>query len=381
MNRMYYACFYAVSALLVNEGIDAKSQALPDQFGSPLESGKTLFPRIFLQVQILTVSLCQRAHPASRKNSALRVGVLLLFAMSKSIYTKVFISCLEQIALLKSRGMKFADENKARHLLENISYYRFSGYWYPLLADKQNHVFKPGACFETAFSLYKFDRELRQILGSEIEKIEVAVRAKMAYVMSLTYNAFWMEDTALFSNLSVHQLTLNKIQDELDRSDEEFILSFKSKYSNRFPPSFILLEITSFGALSRLYSNLKQGKPRKDIAGAFGLPDRVLESWLHSLVYIRNMCAHHARLWNRQIGIKPLFPRHTKDMWIDTNGLSNRRMYYIFSIVLYLLNAVNPNNTFKQKLENLFLKYPNVDRKAMGFPANWRDEPLWTETL
>ena len=81
--------------------------------------------------------------------------------------------------------MKFADEDKALHLLENISYYRFSGYWYPLLTDKENHVFKPNVDFETAFSLYKFDRELRKLIISELEKIEVAVRSKMAYIMSL----------------------------------------------------------------------------------------------------------------------------------------------------------------------------------------------------
>lgn len=275
--------------------------------------------------------------------------------------------------------MKFADENKALHLLENISYYRFSGYWYPLLADKQSHVFKPDADFETAFSLYKFDRELRQLISSEMEKIEVAIRAKTSYLMSLAYNAFWMEDTTLFTNPSVHQSIFDKIRDELNRSDKEFILSFKSKYSNPYPPSFILLEITSFGTLSRLYSNLKQGKARKDIAGAFGLSDKVLESWLHSLVYIRNVCAHHARLWNRQVGIKPLFPRHTQNTWIDMNNVSNRRMYYILSIILYLLNIVNPNHTFKQKLKNLFLKYPNVDRMAMGFPPNWQNEPLWKD--
>jgi abortive infection bacteriophage resistance protein len=297
--------------------------------------------------------------------------------MPKSIYSKTFIPYPDQIALLKSRGMKFADESKALYLLENISYYRLSGYWYPLLSDKQNHVFKANANFETAFNLYKFDRELRQLLSSELEKIEIAVRTKIAYVMSLAYDAFWIENTALFTNSSVHQLTLDKIQEEFDRSDEEFIIAFKSNYSNRFPPSFILLEITSFGALSRLYSNLKPGKFQKDVARAFGLPDKVLESWLHSLVYIRNMCAHHARLWNRQVGIKPLFPRHTQNTWINTNGVSNRRMYYILSMILYLLNVVNTKHTFRQKLDNLFLKYPNVDRTAMGFPANWQNEPLW----
>jgi abortive infection bacteriophage resistance protein len=103
--------------------------------------------------------------------------------MAKVSYSKPFLSYADQIALLKSRGMKFSNENKALHLLKNISYYRFSGYWYPLLADKQNHVFKPDADFETAFSLYKFDRELRKLIIPELEKIEVAIRSKIAHVL------------------------------------------------------------------------------------------------------------------------------------------------------------------------------------------------------
>jgi hypothetical protein len=118
---------------------------------------RTFFQKLFLQIQILFVLLHQHTHPASHKNSALRVSVLFFIIMAKSPYSKSFIPYPDQIALLKSRGMSFADENKALHLLENISYYRFSGYWYPLLADKQNHVFKPDADFETAFNLYRFD--------------------------------------------------------------------------------------------------------------------------------------------------------------------------------------------------------------------------------
>jgi abortive infection bacteriophage resistance protein len=290
------------------------------------------------------------------------------------------MSCEAQLTLLKSRGMSFNSEEKAVHLLERIGYYRLSGYWYPLLADKRNHVFKSGANFEMAFNLYKFDREFRRLISSELEKIEIALRAAMSHVMSSIYNVFWIEDVTLFANPLVHQLTLDKIQDELKRSDEEFILAFKSKYLNSYPPSFILLEITSFGTLSRLYENLKSGKAKKDLAKTFGLPDKVLESWLHSLVYIRNACAHHARLWNRQVGIKPLFPRHTQNNWIDMSNISNRRMYYVLSILIYFLNTVNPNHTFRQKLEKLFAKYPNVDRAAMGFPAGWHSEPLWTGT-
>ena len=322
--------------------------------------------------------LCaQHAHPASRKNSAHRVSLLFFTEMNKIPYQKSYLSYDAQIPLLQSRGMKFADESKAAHLLENISYYRLSGYWYPLLSDKQTHIFKNGATFEAAFNLYRFDRELRQLMIAELEKIEVAVRSRMAYVLSTTHHPFWAEDERLFANPRVQRSTIDKIRDELDRSDEEFIIAFKSKYSNPLPPSFILLEITSFGTLSRLYDNLKPGKSRKEIAKMFGLSDRVFASWLHSFVYIRNVCAHHARLWNRWLRIQPLFPKNAANRWITDETAVNNRVFYALSMIIYMLNTVHPNHSFRQKLETLFHKYPNADRTAMGFPANWRSEPLW----
>ncbi len=297
--------------------------------------------------------------------------------MKKTTYKKTFLSYQAQISLLKSRGMNFANVDKALHLLENISYYRFSGYWYPLLSDKQNHIFKPAADFETAFKLYKFDRELRRLITGELEKIEIAVRSKMTYVLSTVHGTFWIENSALFSSISTYKSTCIKIQDELSRSDEEFIVAFKSKYTNPFPPSFILLEITSFGLLSRLYGNLKPGKLKKDIAHLFGLSDKVFASWLHSLVYVRNVCAHHARIWNRPMSIQPLFPKNASATWIINRQVGINRVFYALSMIIYLLNIINPRHTFKQKLENLFLKYPNVDRAAMGFPIDWHTEPLW----
>jgi abortive infection bacteriophage resistance protein len=298
-------------------------------------------------------------------------------ATTKSFYDKPFLSYQSQIELLKSRGLKFSDENKALHLLENISYYRFSGYWYPLLADKQNHIFKSNADFDTAFSLYKFDREFRKLILSELEKIEVAIRSKMAYILSTAHNIFWIEDVSLFVNTHTHQATLNKLQEEFDRSDEEFIIAFKSRYSNRFPPSFILLEIASFGVLSRLYGNLKSGKVKRDIARSFGLPDVALASWLHNIVYIRNVCAHHSRIWNRPLSIQPLFPRSATFTWLANRQAGINRVYYVLSMIIYFLNTINPKHTFKQKLNRLFEKYPNVDKAAMGFPPNWQNEPLW----
>lgn len=104
--------------------------------------------------------------------------------MTKKPYSKQLISFTDQIALLKQRGLAFTDETKAMHLLCNISYYRLSGYWYPLLADKQNHQFKPGSTFDAAYNIYKFDSEFRKLIITELEKIEVAVRTQIAYILS-----------------------------------------------------------------------------------------------------------------------------------------------------------------------------------------------------
>jgi abortive infection bacteriophage resistance protein len=59
------------------------------------------------------------------------------------------------------------------------------------------------------------------------------------------------------------------------------------------------------------------------------------------------------------------------------NNVCNNRIYYVLSMIIYLLNTVNPKHTFRQKLEDLFTKYPNVDKRAMGFPLHWEHEPLW----
>jgi abortive infection bacteriophage resistance protein len=299
--------------------------------------------------------------------------------MSKISYTKPYLSYQSQLALLKSRGMQFADEEKALHLLKHIGYYRLSGYWYPLLSDKENHIFKPDTDFETVCNLFKFDRELRRLIVFEMEKIETTVRARISHVLSTEYGSFWMDDVTLFASPAKHQFTLNRIGEELSRSDEDCILSFRSKYTNPFPPSFITLEITSFGALSCLYENLKSGSDKRAISVTFGLTDKVFASWLHSFVCVRNVCAHHQRIWNRQLHIRPLFPRKPFNTWLIDKNVSSDRMYFVLSMILYLLNTIDPSHDFKQNLSSLFQRYPNVDSRAMGFPLLWQTEPLWSQ--
>lgn len=256
--------------------------------------------------------------------------------------------------MLKQRGLSFEDEEKALHLLQNISYYRLSGYWYPLLADKQNHVFKSGSTFGTAYLIYKFDSELRRMVMTELEKIEVAVRTQTAYILSSQYDGYWFSDASLFSNPVRHAKILAKIDEEYQRSDEEFITAFRNKYSDHFPPSWMTVEIASFG-----------------------LADTVFASWLHCIVYIRNICAHHSRLWNRTLSVRPLMPRSPRNRFIALPASGTRQVYFVLSMVVYLLNTVNPNHSFVTRFKELLNRYPLIDVGAMGFPSDWGNEDIW----
>lgn len=316
-------------------------------------------------------------------------GELFLFkAMPRVPYAKPAITYPDQLQQLKDRGLGIANDPKSLFLLENISYYRLSGYWYPLLNDpKHTHNFKPGSTFDMAFNMYCFDRELRKLVIAELEKIEVAIRAKMIYMLSHQYGAFWYSDPALFANQNRHRVSLTKLQEEFDRSDEQFLVSFKTNYNDPLPPSWMLLEVSSFGGLSHLYKNLRPIRSKRDIANYFGLDTTTFESWLHSIGYVRNVCAHHARLWNRVMRITPTIPTTPLNTWLtktsivnSITGLSspiNNRTYYLLSMMIYLLQVINPNHRFKDKFFDLFIKYPNIDPAAMGFTPTWMDEPLW----
>jgi len=311
--------------------------------------------------------------------------------MPRVPYTKPALTYADQLQQLKNRGLIVENDAKALHLLENISYYRLSGYWHPMLSNpKSAHYFKPGSTFNNIFNLYCYDRELRKMILGELEKIEVAVRAKMIYTLSHKHGAFWYTNSALFRNASKFGVTLSKINAEFTRTDEKFITEFKLKYNDPMPPSWMMLELTSFGSLSMLYQNLQHPHDKRDIAHYFGLDDSTFESWLHSIVYIRNVCAHHSRLWSQVMRISPRIPLTPSNPWIAITSIPNtvagtlplnininNRTYYLLSMIIYLLNTVNPTHTFKNRLYQLLRKYPMIDIKAMGFPIGWETEPLW----
>lgn len=196
--------------------------------------------------------------------------------------------------------MEIGDEERAKHYLSHIGYYRLSAYMYPLLSiPKERHLFKQGVTFGKVMMLYRFDKKLRMLLFNEIEKIEVAVRCAIVdFGTEMTGNPFWMTDGDGFSNPSKFNRSLRLIEEELNHTKEDFINHFKETYSNQYPTSWMLTEILPFGVITNIYSNIRNKKIKKRIAQSFGLQVAPFESWLTIIAVARNSCCHHARIWN-----------------------------------------------------------------------------------
>ena len=212
--------------------------------------------------------------------------------MGYQSYSKPPLSVPDQIELLKTRGLQIPDEERAARYLQNISYYHLSGYMYPFLADKKQHRYKPNSNFTDIINLYRFDRELRIMIFTAIEKIEVAIRAQITNHFAVeTKDPFWYTEAKHFLISADHKSFLNNTSSYIKRSTDVFIKHFFDTYNNPYPPIWIVVEVLSMGQLSILYHITKRSPARKAIANYFGVKEPVLASWLHALIYKEYLCA------------------------------------------------------------------------------------------
>ena len=267
----------------------------------------------------------------------------------------------------------------AEDFLENVSYFRFNAYLRPFEEANGANRFKPNASFDKAISLYRFDAELRNLLFSAIQLIEISLRAKIINRFSLAHGAFWFIDPTMAIDQHKYSDNLNTLERELARSKDDFIQEHFVKYGHdKFPPTWKLLDLTSFGTLTKLYFNFADRRVKKQIARSYGVPQHeILESWMKAVNTLRNACAHHNRIWNRIMPVMPQIPTTLGNPWISQRPTTSNRLYAVFCCLVYWLNSFRPNNTLVHDFKNLLIKYPNVDIAAMGFPHNWQDEPLW----
>ncbi|HWD82194.1 MAG TPA: Abi family protein, partial [Kribbella sp.] len=284
---------------------------------------------------------------------------------------------------------------RGRTPLSTIGYYRLSGYWYPcrrpaggMLRDDR---FVEGTRFRQVVRLYDADRQLKLRLLDALERIEIAIRVKIGFTLGRRGAYAHLDAENLDGRFtrsdggrpSTYDRWLQKVLAAQARSSEDFVLHFHSKYDGRLPV-WVITEILDFGALSYLFQGL-QAADRNEIAASLGVLDRraqgngtALANWLRVLNYIRNVCAHHSRLWNRNL-VDQVAPSHLRSIpdLQHLTAVSHSRVYSVLCVAAFLLSRLGHGAEWIRQLRELISReFPACGRRLreLGFPAGWRVE-------
>lgn len=297
-------------------------------------------------------------------------------------YTKIPLTADQHVELLNKRGLIIEDEDRAKKYLNNVGYFRLSGYMYHLQSTDGKHNFKNGTKFDDIIFHYQFDKKLRAVMLGYLERIEIALRARLTDKFSNSYGFYWYTDKSLFEDYGIFDSINDEITEHFADPQERFLKAFKNKYtSESTPPSNMALEILTLGKLSRLYRGLRNKAQKVEIADDFHLPSTILSSWFIYLTNVRNICAHHSRLWNKKVTAdRPLIPKRKKYQFNGEIPIDfNTTVYGIISMTDRLLYAINPTNCFIDKIIGLIDTYPAINTKSMGFTDDWKENPAWAK--
>ncbi|MCU7936882.1 MAG: Abi family protein [Candidatus Thiodiazotropha sp. (ex Dulcina madagascariensis)] len=329
-------------------------------------------------------------------------------------YSKPWQSYDEQLDLLISRGLAVTDRSKALEYLERIGYYRLSGYWFPfrersgplvLLDDRGRKParpkkvetvaldgFRPGATFENAVKLYVFDKQLRLLAMDALERIEIALRVdishslgridRFAYLYPELFHQEFSQKLHNSKGVTRHHEWLGKHARLINESKEEFVRHNKSKYG--LPLAiWVACEVWDFGTMSRLYAGMRE-QDQDVISAKYGVQNgRIFATWLRSLNYLRNVCAHHSRLWNRNIVDQPRLPSESEVAWVkpfESNSHLRARCFLLLCMARHILQVVNPSSTWPDRMKIHLQTFPDLDHlglnlAGMGVPEGW--EAQW----
>ena len=292
-------------------------------------------------------------------------GHLILGEKMKKIYQEP-ISIENQVKNLIDLGLLVEDKSYAKKILGRISYYRLIKAYSITLKKDGRYI--SGISFEDIVSLYKFDRELRQLIFETIEHIEVSLRAVITNYFSLKYGNFGYKD---LSNVGKYKNRYKEALNDLERETKRnrrspFIKNFKDNYEGGEIPLYAVIEVASFGTLSKMYKNMKN-EDKSKIAKVFHTDYHYFESWIENFAYIRNICAHYGRLYGAKLTKSPkLYKEYLK------NNISNNTIFATL-VNLKIVSEEENYKNFYHDLIALIARYENIELRHVGFIENWKE--------
>ncbi len=181
-----------------------------------------------------------------------------------------------------------------------------------------------------------------------------------------------------------YQEWLIKHNRTIERSKDDFVEHYKAKYGLPLP-IWVAIELWDFGLLSTFYKGMSV-KDKTVIAKRYGISDwQIMESWLRTLNYVRNVVAHHNRLWNRNLVDQPKLPKKGEmpefDSFLNNVDITSR-IYIVLCILAHFIGCICPRSSWRARLAGLIKLFPlsaHVNIEDMGFPTDWDKHIFWND--
>lgn len=279
-------------------------------------------------------------------------------------YTKPHATGLQRVAHLRARGLHIPKPNVAAKKIDSIGYERLRIYFLSRRDLTQpNRPFLPGTSYRDILRIYEFDEKLRAICFDAIGTYELMLRNAMSEALSRRYGGHPYDIINAFKDAKAHADAYKTFLDVYCKSKDHRAKHYRAKYNPPLlPPIWTLKEFLTFGATGHLFKYL-DGTIRSEVAKGFGVnSDPVFSSWQDALVDVRNICAHHDRLFNRSFQKQP-----QKLKSANVPSVIPKKLKAILQCLDYCLSnkGIKPSTT--DKVAKLLARYPEVIPGEVGY--------------
>ena len=279
-------------------------------------------------------------------------------------YNKAHATAAERVAHLRARGLQITRPNVAARKIEEIGYERLRIYF----LSRRDHTqpgkpFQPGTTYNHILRLYECDTKLRNICFKDVGRFELMFRNRLSEVLSARYGSHPYFQNDAFESSEQHNNALQNVLRVFTQSKDQRARHYRTTYTEPpLPPIWMLKEFLTFGASARLYAALARSV-RKEVAAHFGvtvLP--AFDSWVNCFVDLRNICAHHDRLFNRRFQKQP---QHLRRAAIPVASPPTLKAQ--LECLDYALTSANVRGNLVSRVQKVLNRYPEIQNTEAGF--------------
>ena len=285
-------------------------------------------------------------------------------------------SVFEMIELLKQRGLTIDVPDMPGILLDN-NYYRLSAYFRPFQKDPANgdNDFRPGAKVSDFLTPFMLDDQFRRLILEGTSRLELTLRARLAYNLALNGDAYNYDepdsyrDIAYPNSMLKRDSLISNIKGWVSRSHEVCIRHYRHQHEQ--PPVWAVVEVLPFDTLSKMLQlHLDMDAVAKTVLSLGLCKNRRRASEIvHAMVYLRNLCSHHSRLWNREMVITPAVLKDMRAAFPEF-AYEDKSVGNSLIVLMYLVDRINGDREYSHRILD-FLAQDDSYRHGILHPLHW----------